>query len=87
MEKSWYGYILHCFSIFAMLHKCPRVENLQLFSLIQIQKKKKNRFGGQKCDGSWQQIKFKKSRILHPKFVGFSLYHLEEVDTIEEEKS
>ena len=53
LEKSWYGYILHCFSIFAMLHKCPRVENHQIFSLTQIPKKK-NRFGGQKCDGSWQ---------------------------------
>ena len=31
--------------------KCPRVENLQRLSLTQI-KKKKNRFGGQKWDGS-----------------------------------
>ena len=48
----WIRFALFQYFCHNLLHKCPRVENLQLFSLTQIPKKKKNHFGGQKWDGS-----------------------------------
>ena len=83
LEKSWYGNILYSFSIFAIT-SCKNVwltwflwpwkEDLKIYNFVVYHKFQKNCFECQKWAGSWQWIKFRKSRDSHPKFEGFSLW-------------
>ena len=71
LEKSLYGNILHCFSIFDITSYTdvrltwflwPRNEDVKIYNFVVYHKFQKNRFEGQKWGGNWQWIKFRKSR-------------------------